>query len=46
MTVPTLYEWAGGEAAFDRLTEAFYRQVRADEILGPIFARMGCRKHS
>jgi hemoglobin len=40
VTVPTLYDWAGGQAAFDRLTEAFYRRVRADEILGPIFARM------
>jgi hemoglobin len=37
---PTLYEWAGGQEAFDRLTAAFYRQVRADEILGPIFAHM------
>jgi truncated hemoglobin YjbI len=26
--------------AFDRLTEAFYTRVRADEILGPVFAHM------
>jgi hemoglobin len=38
--VPTLYEWAGGAPAFERLTEAFYRRVRQDEILAPLFARM------
>jgi hemoglobin len=37
---PTLYEWAGGQQAFERLTEAFYRRVRADELLAPLFARM------
>src|ERR671936_1896302 len=35
---PTLYEWAGGAEALDRLTEAFYRRVRADPILAPVFA--------
>jgi hemoglobin len=39
-TTPTLYEWAGSQPAFDRLTEAFYRRVRADELLGPLFAHM------
>lgn len=39
-SVPTLYEWAGGEAAFDRLTEAFYTQVLKDELIGPLFAHM------
>ena len=34
-STPTVYEWAGGQAAFDRLTEVFYRRVRDDEILGP-----------
>jgi hemoglobin len=38
--VPTVYEWAGGQEAFDRLTEAFYRRVRADELVGPLFAAM------
>jgi hemoglobin len=38
--VPTLYEWAGGAAAFERLTEAFYGRVRQDEILAPLFAGM------
>ena len=37
---PTLYEWAGGQQAFDRLTEAFYGRVRRDELLAPVFARM------
>ncbi|MFG2100610.1 group II truncated hemoglobin [Micromonospora echinaurantiaca] len=37
---PTLYEWAGGDAALTRLCEAFYRLVRADELLAPVFARM------
>ena len=34
------YEWAGGQAALDRLTEAFYTRVRADEVLAPVFAQM------
>jgi hemoglobin len=37
---PTLYEWAGGMEAFDRLTKAFYERVRADELVGPLFANM------
>jgi hemoglobin len=37
---PTLYEWAGGTAKFDALTDAFYRKVRADELLAPVFAQM------
>jgi hemoglobin len=37
---PTLYEWAGGKDAFERLTEAFYTRVRADEVVGPLFANM------
>jgi truncated hemoglobin YjbI len=39
-TTPTLYEWAGGTDAFERLAEAFYRRVRADDVLGPVFAHM------
>ena len=38
--MPTLYEWAGGMAAFDRLTTAFYERVRRDELLSPLFAKM------
>ena len=37
--LPTVYEWAGGSEAFERLTEVFYREhVLDDEILGPVFA--------
>jgi hemoglobin len=39
-TVPTVYEWAGGSEAFERLTTAFYERVRADELVGPLFANM------
>lgn len=38
--VPTLYEWAGGADAFERLTESFYAKVRQDEVVGPLFADM------
>jgi hemoglobin len=37
---PTLFEWAGGAAAFQRLTEVFYRRVRTDDLLAPLFAHM------
>jgi hemoglobin len=40
MSVPTLYEWAGGQEAFERLTAAFYPRVREDELVGPLFANM------
>ena len=36
----TLYEWAGGAEALDRLTQAFYRRVHDDPILSPVFAGM------
>ena len=36
--VPTVYEWAGGQDAFERLTIAFYARVREDELLAPVFA--------
>ncbi|WP_433330396.1 group II truncated hemoglobin [Spirillospora sp. CA-294931] len=39
-SVPTLYEWAGGAAAFERLTEAFYAKVLKDDVIGPLFAGM------
>jgi hemoglobin len=38
--VPTVYAWAGGRAAFDRLTGEFYRRVRDDDVLSPLFADM------
>ncbi|HEV8591360.1 MAG TPA: group II truncated hemoglobin [Pyrinomonadaceae bacterium] len=40
MSVPTLYEWAGGRENLERLTEVFYDKVLKDEILEPIFRDM------
>jgi hemoglobin len=37
---PTLYEWAGGAPALEKLMEAFYGRVRADELLAPVFQYM------
>jgi hemoglobin len=34
---PTLYEWAGGRAAFDRMIGAFYDRVERDDLLSPLF---------
>jgi hemoglobin len=33
----TLFAWAGGEAAFRRLIDAFYDRVEGDELLSPLF---------
>ena len=38
--VSTLYDWAGGAPALERLTQAFYGRVRQDELLAPVFAHM------
>ena len=40
LAVPTLFEWAGGMPALERLTTEFYARVPADPLLGPIFAEM------
>lgn len=37
---PTLYEWAGGGAALERLTVVFYEKVLADPLLFPVFQHM------
>jgi truncated hemoglobin YjbI/quinol monooxygenase YgiN len=42
-TEPTLYEWAGGAEAFERLTEVFYGHVLQDDLLAPIFTHMDAR---
>jgi hemoglobin len=34
---PTLYEWAGGHEAFERLMNAFYDRVEQDDLLTPFF---------
>jgi hemoglobin len=38
--VPSLYEWAGGMHVFERLFEAFYDKVLADDLLEPVFKNM------
>ncbi len=38
--IPTLYEWLGQSAALENLTAKFYVKVKADALLGPIFANM------
>jgi hemoglobin len=35
---PSVYEWAGGAEAFQRLTEVFYGHVHKDPVLAPVFA--------
>ncbi|WP_313958398.1 hypothetical protein [Chelativorans salis] len=38
--VPSLYDWAGGGEAFNRLTEVFYAKVLQDPLLEPVFRNM------
>jgi hemoglobin len=38
--VPSLAEWAGGQPAFEKLTELFYAKVPDHPVLGPVFAGM------
>lgn len=38
--IPTLYEWAGGKEALEKLTAVFYRKVLQDELLYPVFKNM------
>jgi hemoglobin len=42
---PTLYEWAGGRKAFERLIEAFYDRVERDELISPLFPGGVSREH-
>jgi hemoglobin len=42
---PTLYEWAGGKQAFERLIGAFYDRVESDELLAPLFPGGVSRQH-
>jgi len=37
---PSLYELAGGMPAIERLMDVFYRKVRGDDLLAPVFAQM------
>ena len=38
---PSLYEWAGGKRALEKLTAIFYGKVFDDPLLRPVFAQMG-----
>jgi hemoglobin len=40
MTQPTLYDWIGGAKALEALTAEFYRRVKADDVIGAVFAQM------
>jgi len=42
---PTLYEWAGGGGAIERLIDAFYDRVEEDELLSPFFPGGVSREH-
>lgn len=39
-SIPSLYEWAGGMDAFEKLTTVFYKKVLGDLLLEPIFKHM------
>ena len=34
---PTLFEWCGGQEAFERMINAFYDRVEHDDLLSPFF---------
>lgn len=38
--VPSLFQWAGGQQAVDRLFSVFYAKVVHDPLLLPVFAEM------
>src|SRR5437773_10347875 len=38
---PSLFDWAGGMPALEKLTTVFYERVRDDALLAPVFAQMG-----
>jgi hemoglobin len=42
---PTLYEWAGGHEAIERLIDAFYNRVEQDELISPFFPDGVSREH-
>jgi hemoglobin len=44
-SAPTIYEWAGGRAAFARWMDAFYDRVEGDELIAPLFGGTVSREH-
>lgn len=45
MADPTIYEWAGGHAAFERWLNAFYDLVEQDEQLARLFGGTVSEEH-
>jgi hemoglobin len=45
--VPTLYEWAGGQAGIERMIDCFYDQVERDDLLSRYSRRVSAvrREH-
>ena len=37
--IPTLYEWAGGSDAFERLVKTFYELTLQDDLLKAFFEK-------
>jgi truncated hemoglobin YjbI len=35
--VPTLYEWAGGRAAIEKMIDCFHDRVERDDLISPLF---------
>jgi hemoglobin len=42
---PTIYDWAGGRAAFEHWLNAFYDLVEQDELIAPIFDGLVSEQH-
>ena len=43
--IPTLFDWAGGREAVERLLNRFYDLVEADELIAPLFGGKVSAKH-
>jgi len=42
---PTIYQWAGGHAAFERWLNAFYDLVEKDALIAPLFGGTVSEEH-
>ena len=45
MGTPTIYEWAGGRAGFERWLNQFYDLVEGDDLLAPLFEGKVTEEH-
>lgn len=43
--IPTLFDWAGGREAVERLLNRFYDLVEADELIAPLFGGKVSAEH-